>query len=201
MSMRSVVIISRCLLFFLLLMTLQCSITEKRYKVLKIFFDGVPDPKAQVKQEEKKEKTATETRQAEGTTLPQRQSLRVIKSSHPDFANHECNKCHNKFASNFLKAKKDKICFTCHDSSDFKGKFVHGPAAVNDCLTCHFPHESQYESLLKQTSAQLCLECHLGEDIVGNPLHPFKDTDPVQENCTRCHSPHASELRFLLKGS
>lgn len=196
MSMRSVVIISRCLLLFLLLMTIQCSITEKRYKVLKVFFDGVPDPKAQAKKEEIKKKS--ETAQAKESPL-QRQPIRVIISSHPDFANRECNKCHNKSASNFLKARSDKICFTCHDSSHFKGEFAHGPAAVSDCLTCHLPHESEYGSLLKQKDARLCLECHLGEDVAKNPLHKFKDGDPGKEICTRCHLPHVSESRFFLK--
>lgn len=194
--MRLVVIITRVLLLFLVLMTIQCSITEKRYKVLKIFFDGVPDPKAKAEQEE-----TTVTPQAKAAGPAQRQPVKVIKSSHPDYANRECNKCHNKSASNFLKTKKEKVCFTCHDSSDFKGKFAHGPVAVSDCLTCHFPHESEYESLLRQKDARLCLECHLGEDVAGNPLHKFKDADPQKETCIRCHFPHVSESRFFLKSN
>lgn len=196
MSMRLVVIITRVLLLFLVLMTLQCSVTEKRYKVLKIFFDGVPDPKAKTEQAE-----TTVTPQAQTAGPEQRKPIKVTKSSHPDFADRECNKCHNKSASNFLKAKKEKICFTCHDSSDFKGEFVHGPAAVSDCLTCHFPHESEYENLLRQKDARLCLECHLGEDVARNPLHKFKDGDPGKETCTRCHFPHVSNSRFFLKSN
>lgn len=194
--MRLVVIITRVLLLFLVLMTIQCSITEKRYKVLKIFFDGVPDPKAKAGQEETPPHT-----QEKAAGPAQRQPVKVIKSSHPDFANRECNKCHNKSASNFLKTKKDKVCFTCHDSSDFKGEFAHGPVAVSDCLTCHFPHESEYESLLRQKDARLCLECHLGEDVARNPLHKFKDADMEKETCTRCHFPHVSGTRFFLKSN
>ena len=175
----------------MLLMTLQCRITEKRYKVLNLFFDGVPNPRAQ---EEKEETTVTPQAKAAGPA--QRQPLKAIKSSHPDFVNRECDKCHNKSAANFLK---DKICFTCHDPDDFKGEFVHGPVAVGDCLACHYPHESENESLLRQKDARLCLECHLGEDIAGNPLHKFKDTDVEKELCTRCHFPHVSGSRFFLK--
>jgi len=194
--MRLVVIINRVLLFLLLLMTLSCSVTEKRYKVLKIFFDGVPDPNAKVEQAETKVAP-----QAQTAAPAQRQPIKVIKSSHPDFAARECSKCHNKSASNFLKVKKEKICFTCHDSSDFKGEFVHGPVAVGACLTCHFPHESENESLLRQKDARLCLQCHLGEDVARNPLHQFKDADPEKEVCTRCHFPHVSGARFFLKSN
>jgi predicted CXXCH cytochrome family protein len=196
--MRLVTIITRGLLLFLLLMTLQCRITEKRYKVLNLFFDGVPNPQAQEEKEE-----ATVTPQANAAGPVQRQPLKVIKSSHPDFVNRECTKCHNKSASNFLRVKKDKICFTCHDPDDFKGEFVHGPVAVGACLACHFPHESEYENLLRQKDARLCLECHQGEDVAANPLHKFKgtDTDMEKEICTRCHFPHASGVRFFLKSN
>lgn len=194
--MRLVVIINRVLLLFLLLMTLQCSITGKRYKVLKIFLDGVPDPNAKVEKAE-----TTVTPQAQTASPAQVQPTKVIKSIHPAFANRECTKCHNKSASNFLRTKKEKICFTCHDSSDFNGKFVHGPVAVRACLTCHFPHESENENLLRKKDAGLCLQCHLSEDVARNPLHKFKDADPEKEICTRCHFPHVSESRFFLKSN
>ena len=194
--MRSVHLISKCLLVFLLLTAVNCSVTQKRYKVLRIFFDGVPDPAARESVEQKSgEEPGKETVTPRRKVRPQR----VIKSSHPDFAGRTCDKCHNKSASNFLKAGKDKICFTCHDAGEFEGKYAHGPVAVKACGTCHLPHESEYENLLKQKDARLCLECHLGTDIAGNPRHQFNGAGPEEQVCTRCHLPHVSTSRFFLK--
>lgn len=191
MSMRSVPIVSKYFLFLLLLCTLNCTVTEKRYKVLQVFFDGVPDP-SQVKEETVPSQTAG--------AAPQQRIKPIappMKSRHPDFAVRNCSKCHNQSSANYLNTKRDKICFTCHDSSDFQGRYLHGPMAVSDCLACHLPHESKYQHLLRAESAKLCFECHLREDIAANEVH--EDVDLEQGMCTECHSPHSSEDRLFLK--
>jgi predicted CXXCH cytochrome family protein len=189
--MRSVPIISKYFLLLLVLCILGCTVTEKRYKVLRIFFDGVPDP-SQVKEE-------TVPSETTGAAPKQRKEIiRVpMKSRHPDFVARDCSKCHNQASANYLNTKRDKICFSCHDSSDFQGKYLHGPMAAGDCLACHLPHESKYLNLLKAESAEMCFECHLREDIAANQVH--EDVDLEKGMCTECHSPHASEDRLFLR--
>lgn len=192
--MRSVVIVSKYLLLFLLAAFIaNCTITEKRYKVLRIFFDGVPDPK------EAQKESISPGEPSAGKKDIAKQTARepLNKSVHPDFTARDCDKCHNKSATNFLKKKKEEFCFMCHEESDFNGKFLHGPAAVRDCLACHFPHRSKHEKLLKAERAGICLWCHNREDVAANDVH--EDVDFEKGECTQCHDPHAGEEEFFLK--
>jgi predicted CXXCH cytochrome family protein len=198
MSMRTANIVSRILPVLLLLMTaaiISCTITEKRYKTLKIFFDGVPDPNARA---EKKEDESPKNKQPtdQNKKRPVQEWVK-IESRHPDYYNRKCENCHNKSAANFLKTGREKFCFTCHDQSDFQGDFLHGPVAGNDCLVCHLPHQSRHKYLLKETGAGMCLECHMREDVALNPVHAGVDFE--KGNCTQCHYPHAADSRFFLK--
>lgn len=194
--MHSVSTINKILLVFLLLLiaaaSVSCTITGKRYKVLKVFFDGVPDPDARVEAPSPQEEQSPDQQEKR----PARKLIK-IESKHPDFYDRNCDKCHNKSATNFLKAPKEKFCFICHDKDDFTGEFLHGPVAVSDCLACHLPHQSQHKYLLKETDARMCLECHMKEDVALNPVH--KDVDFEQVNCTQCHNPHSAPKRFFLK--
>jgi predicted CXXCH cytochrome family protein len=180
---------SKIILVFLLLALISCA-AEKRYKILTIFFDGVPRPGERKVQEKSETKPQDKSGRQEGQ--PQKDVIRII-SRHPDFAEKACDNCHDQSASNFLRTQTDDLCFTCHDQSDFQGAFVHGPVAVRECLTCHLPHESQYSKLLKKNDEELCLYCHLGEDIAQNPAHS------TGSQCTECHYAHAAANRFLLK--
>ena len=195
MSMHSVNIINKILLVLLLLIaaaSVSCTITEKRYKVLKVFFDGVPDPNAQVESPFPQDEQKPDQR----ANRPDRQWVK-IESRHPDFYDRKCENCHNKSASNFLTTSREKFCFTCHDKGDFKGEFLHGPVAVSDCLACHLPHQSQHKYLLKETDAKMCLECHTRADVALNPVHAGFDFE--KKICTQCHYPHAAASRFFLK--
>ncbi len=192
--MRSVIIVGKYLLFFLLVVVIiNCSITEKRYKVLRVFLDGVPDPN-----QAKKESISPGEQSPGGEDIPKQTGREALnKSLHPDFAARQCDKCHNKSATNFLKKKKEEFCFICHDESDFKGNFIHGPVAVRDCQACHFPHRSKHEKLLKVDRAGICLMCHLQEDVAANDVH--EDLDFEKGACTECHDPHVAESEFFLK--
>lgn len=203
MSMRSAPIVSKYLLFLLLLCTLtvalctlNCTVTEKRYKVLRVFFDGVPDPSLEKEKEEAAASQAAEAAPAAAARKVKPQFV-PMKSRHPDFADRNCSKCHDQSSANYLNTKRDKICFSCHDSSDFQGRYLHGPTAVGECLACHLPHESRHERLLRAESAVMCFECHLREDVAANEVH--EDVDLEKGMCTECHSPHASEDRLFLK--
>jgi predicted CXXCH cytochrome family protein len=161
-----------------------CSV-KKNYKVLTFFFDGVPDP-------EKERKTTHKQIPVKNGKNKAPREVIILKSKHPDFVSNQCNKCHDKSATNYLITDEKKLCFTCHKSTEFSGGFVHGPVAVNSCLFCHFPHESKNESLLKKATDHMCFECHKKED-----QHSLSDKN--KGNCTHCHNPHTGKNRFFLK--
>lgn len=169
-----------------------CSV-KKNYKLLNFFFDGVPTAKeieARKHQDEAgKQEGAVrkKNRAAPGETWVK------IQSRHPDFFKNICNNCHDRTSNNFLKADKKEICFTCHKQEKFEGPFVHGPVAVKQCLSCHFPHESQYKKLLRAKDADLCYLCHKQDQI-----SPPQSCDRGKE-CTSCHDAHVGDNRYFVK--
>lgn len=186
--MRLVTICSRCILVFFLLISVCCS-PAKRYKILKVFFDGVPEPGTAKKEEE--------ISRPKYSQLHIKKKAIPITSRHPDYFKNICDKCHDRTASNFLKAEKNRICFTCHQEDRFNSKFVHGPVAVRDCLACHLPHESPYKKLLKKKCNVLCLECHDIEDTPEAKNHYISK----KGDCVDCHDPHTSDSQFFIKKS
>jgi predicted CXXCH cytochrome family protein len=57
----------------------------------------------------------------------------------------------------------DRLCFSCHDDSEFtQGPVQHPSSATGQCLTCHAVHESEELKLLKKKhgDAEPCFECH-----------------------------------------
>lgn len=166
---------------------------QKRYKVLKFFFDGVPEPgAAKRKAEEERRKKAAKTKPGQPTKQPEQ--WQAIKSRHPDYFRNICNNCHDNTAGNFMRtARKEDLCFTCHKQEQFTGAFVHGPVAVQNCLTCHLPHESPLPNLLKKKTPELCTQCH------EQPSFSAAETCKRDMDCSQCHYPHASPKRYFLK--
>jgi predicted CXXCH cytochrome family protein len=201
------------LVFLLFLLLVNCGSPEKRYKVLTIFFDGVPKPGTQQEQEKPGEKSQQEETPGE----KQRTVMRIL-SQHPDYKGQGCDKCHDRNSSNLLRVPRDRICFLCHEEDEYMGPYVHGPIAVGGCMACHLPHESQYDKLLIANARDICLYCHQAEDVALNPAHSTLslDTTPTDGNedqqgrenqqeqpglCTPCHDPHKGDNRFFLRKS
>jgi predicted CXXCH cytochrome family protein len=151
-----------------------------RYRTLRIFFDGVPEPGAQKRQ-----------------TVPAGAANEVAHartgySQHGPYAARLCNGCHNP-QTNALVAPAHELCFRCHELN-LNRRYVHGPIASGGCLVCHDPHASRYRYLLVSDSDSFCFHCHDRQSIEQDPAH--KET---QLQCTVCHDAHMSDKRFLLK--
>lgn len=184
--MRLVAIFSRCILVFFLLISVCCG-PAKRYKILKVFFDGVPEPGTSKKKEEISKPKASQ--------LDIKKKVILTNSQHPDYSKNNCNKCHDRTASNFLKTETNRICFTCHREDKFNKKFVHGPVAVRECLVCHLPHDSPYKKLLKKKCNALCLDCHK----IENTPEAKKHFTSKKGECVECHDPHSTDSKFFIK--
>jgi predicted CXXCH cytochrome family protein len=80
-------------------------------------------------------------------------------------------------------------CYSCH-MGIASYPFVHGPASVWSCLTCHDPEAERIYSV-KKPDSEICFTCHLEQKQSWSKkkyLH-----GPVNMgNCSVCHNPHAS---------
>ncbi len=86
-------------------------------------------------------------------------------------------------------------CYSCHKKI-MSNAYVHGPASVWSCLSCH-DADSIPEYSVKTPDTEMCYECHteqkkdwLSKKFVHGPVNMGK--------CTICHSPHSTANAFNL---
>jgi predicted CXXCH cytochrome family protein len=161
---------------FLGLVLLGCSDARQRYRVLSLFFDGVPDPDAQA--------AGPARKNAIGQTV----------YLHKPYEDKKCDACHLNSSDIFQRAKiRPDACMTCHSAVQSEHKVTHGPVASNLCLYCHSPHHSIQPHLLKMAAPKLCTQCH--ETLGPNPP---EHKDP-KADCISCHSGHGGDDRRFIR--
>ncbi len=176
----------------LALLITSCS-PSTRYKVLNVFFDGVPP---------QEEKTLT----IGLDTLGQADSVRSLAMAatrnipqydyHQPYQQKECGSCHDENRMGRLVAEEPELCYQCHDSNLEKHSFKHGPAGAGFCTSCHRPHMSEADNLLLADGNNLCFVCHNTELLAESAIH---QNVKKKDDCTQCHSPHSSENMFMLE--
>lgn len=166
----------------LAVLSIGCDATS-RYRVLSLFFDGVPRPQPPGAAERNPAAAAA-------GAVPSRQ---VGFRGHGPYAAKLCNACHEPGAMNALVAPREQLCFRCHEIRMNK-KYIHGPLASGGCTACHDPHSSQYRYLLVSESDSFCFYCHDRQTVARVGAHRG-----VQEQCTTCHDAHMSDKKYLLK--
>ena len=149
-----------------------------QYKVLSVFFDGVPDPSKRV---------VTETETAAAT------QKKIYYKEHGPYAAKQCRSCH-AVNTNRLVAPIEELCLRCHNL-DLGKKWIHGPVASGGCRVCHSPHASGYPFLLVAKPEDFCFYCHSRADVSRNEVHAGATSE-----CTVCHDPHSSNEKYLLRG-
>jgi predicted CXXCH cytochrome family protein len=160
------------------LMVAGCT-EQRRYEVLSMLFDGVPDPNAPPAPSRLVRQTAA------GTPL----------YMHEPYANGECSDCHKEQAVMVSRGSiPPGLCQECHADVATKMSFVHGPVSANACGECHAPHTSQFPRLLVAAPRDMCVRCHAVEELLPAPGH----LDP-QADCTSCHSGHGGADRRMLR--
>ena len=164
------------------------------HKITSTIFDGVPSlPPAEDYCRDYHEKKLAE--ELEAAKKQQLLEVRQTGSTHPPYAEKNCDSCHDKTKDNGLTLPKRELCFSCHPDIN-KGEFTHGPVAVGECLSCHDPHSSQHSSLLKIKSSDICSSCHKEMRLAVNLHFNGKSRGMI---CTECHGPHAGTTRYFLK--
>lgn len=110
----------------------------------------------------------------------------------------QCVQCHDLEQKAKKESQDQSPCIQCHKKLlDFK--FVHGPASVWDCTTCHSAtiNGNKY-SVSGGPDQKVCYSCHSDAASVWN-AKKFQHGPFSMGNCTICHSPHASDYDLFLR--
>lgn len=171
---------------FLLAIVLMGCNAKNHYKILSFFFDGVPPPEAPKTME-------AAPRDSKVTADKPEAPLREI-FTHKPFGANQCTLCHDLSQGNRVDTSS-ALCFRCHGDEKAKGKMVHMPVALGDCLTCHDPHQSGFKYQLRSSPPMLCFNCHDQALMEGRVKHAAVEL----AGCPFCHSPHSSRENKLLQ--
>lgn len=143
----------------------------------------------------------------------------------PPFAGGQCLMCHYPHGTDnprLLRNKVPDLCWSCHDalktgsydgqarvmtSKDWRSLPVQmKPYRDGYCISCHYPHGTDYPRLLRNKVPNLCFWCHDYIEIGPNKenlanyrgykvqMKPFKEG-----KCLSCHYYHASPNKRLLQ--
>ncbi|MCC7408132.1 MAG: hypothetical protein IT442_08675 [Phycisphaeraceae bacterium] len=177
----------------LLVALVGCNDPVRRYRVLSLFFDGVPPPPGVVAPPNPDEEGYDES--SVSATQPSGLAAEEVVYYHKPYATRQCYDCHEKDQSLAAPKVGRELCGKCHKTywDRKETDWVHGPVAVDDCRVCHDPHKSTHRPLLTAGAKELCFTCHDREAVLGEPYHA-----EVGDRCTTCHDPHFSGNRILL---
>jgi len=128
-----------------------------------------------------------------------------IQYIHAPFETGECDICHTgnnpKNPGPISGGAINEICFSCHDSvkeslTEGAYRYVHH-AAVENCTSCHNPHNSPFRFFLNNEAPQLCTTCHTDiEKLMNSKVNHGALTR--DRSCLNCHDPHTSNVQNLL---
>lgn len=164
------------------LVWMGCTVTDKNYRLLSFFFDGVPNPNALPIMAES------------GNPAAIRQSPTYV--AHPPFLNNQCDACHR---SRFTQeAITSDVCLKCHSGVPNEYPFMHGPVTAGACLWCHVPHESAFAHLLKARPRAVCTQCHEPALLDSERVPEHADES---KSCLDCHRGHGGQGRNMLRDS
>lgn len=176
-------------------LSLVCCQAQTRYRLLHLFFDGVPDPNTVSLQPD-----STVIRpSADDAPVPLAiDTTTVIQTFvHKVYRKDSCNYCHDLKNSYRLNTRQPDLCYACHKNYTHQYTYIHGPVAAGLCTACHHPHKSSYPALLKHPDREHCQYCHAPGDVARNSAHEKIS----QILCMDCHDPHGGNRIHFLKDS
>ncbi len=164
-----------------------------KYEVLSFFFDGVPSP--DTSKIIPSETFTTITTSTQNDSTDHSAEIASVASMHRPYAQKKCRDCHDETSMSESTSEILKRCKNCHSAFQKKYKYVHGPVAVLDCISCHEPHKSENASLLRRSGDFICTYCHKNLDLVQVNQH--SQIGIIE--CLGCHNPHYSnENKFYV---
>lgn len=180
--------IKRVLLMLVITMVVSCS-PKSGYRVLSVFFDGVPDPDIS------ESLVMIDSSQIHGEINTEAVSQKNTELVfHVPYKEKDCGSCHNMNSMGKLTEPMPSLCYQCHENFSEQYKLLHGPVDAGFCTECHNPHQGKNEYLLTRKGQDLCLYCHDPDDVFKGEVHSAID----ETDCTECHNPHGGEERYYF---
>lgn len=179
------------LLLLLLGFYVSCS-SERKFRILSVFFDGVPPPPGDVEMEADSLLTGTASGSGVDALAARRRPQFFL---HEVYREKACDSCHNLDEGNRLVEEPPELCYTCHDDYREQWANLHGPVSAGLCVTCHNPHLAKYDKLLFAEGQKVCTKCHDRAAVFKNEVH----ADIEDTNCVECHNPHGGDEEFFLQ--
>jgi len=176
----------------ILAVPLGCNDPLQRYRVLSMFFDGVPPPEGYEPVGSIGDATNRESDRSGRPPEEQQINYRY----HAPYVQRQCFECHDRNVGYVAQVQGVESCQSCHEDY-FKiadADWIHGPIVMLECARCHAPHRSPYPGLLTQPQLDLCYQCHDASWIEADPFH--RQVEDL--TCSNCHDPHAAGNRLLL---
>ncbi len=164
-----------------------------RQRVLRFFFDGVPEPGAEPPVGYPAPEGA-DFQEAPAEPGAPRPAARPI-FPHAPYRENRCGACHDPQSGSVNRTPQEGLCRGCHPDVPGRARYVHGPVAVGDCLFCHHHHGSPYPGLLLVETNDTCYRCHDRQSTSAALYHAGLES----RLCTECHDPHGGEDLFFLK--
>jgi predicted CXXCH cytochrome family protein len=154
-----------------------CTVTQRNYRVLSLFFDGVPDPSM-----------------PPGAVSRVEGGKPVVVILHKPYAEERCETCHR---TRYRPTRENAaVCLECHSAVKGAHANMHGPVEANACLWCHNPHESRHPALLREEDRKVCSQCHTPSMLNTEKVPAHAD---AARGCLECHSGHGGDRPFFLK--
>ena len=106
-----------------------------------------------------------------------------------------CTTCHEGLPGTDGATAMEADCSVCHKAMT-AGMFVHAPAEMKKCTTCHSWSEKQHAVVVAQGVPTTCYTCHKEKQ---NQVDNSPTVHPVAGDCLTCHSPHGTQQKHLVK--
>ncbi len=107
-----------------------------------------------------------------------------------------CATCHEGLPSSDEGATMKADCNVCHKSMSEGATFLHAPAEMKECATCHSWSAEQKSVVVEKGVPAVCYDCHSEKQAqVENAVFPH----PVAGDCLTCHSPHGTNQKHIVK--
>ena len=110
-----------------------------------------------------------------------------------------CSPCHEeelRRGAQSQQVENQPACYTCHKRI-VDAKFVHGPASVWACATCHKDHTGTTKNNVPDPEALVCRMCH-PDEMAAWQSEEFGHGPTMVGKCALCHNPHAADENFFL---
>jgi len=112
----------------------------------------------------------------------------------------KCIFCHDlgqKKANKVSQDTEQSPCFQCHKRL-LESKFVHGPASVWECTTCHNSTIKGHKYRVPKPEQTICYSCH-SDSAATWKAKKFVHGPFSMGMCSVCHNPHTSDNDFFLR--